>query len=128
MNLTDAGLRKFGLVMAGALAAIMLVGLLRGRAWWMWPGVAAGLFVVSGLVFPGLLKPVEWFWMKLAGLMGFVVTHAILTVFFFLVITPAGLLMRLLGKDPLRIRRHEGETFWEETEHEGPCSRPDKPY
>lgn len=128
MSRTEPELRKFGLVMAGALAAFTVYGLLRGRSWWLPTGGVSFSFAFLALTFPGLLAPVEWFWMKLAGVMGFVVTHVILTVFFVLVMTPAGLLMRLAGKDPLKVRCRDKDTCWEETEKDGPCSRPDKPY
>ncbi len=128
MNSTEKRLRGFGLVMAGALAVIGVLGLLRDRGWWPAAAGLAGAFALSGLGLPGILKPVEWFWMKLAAVLGFVVTHVILTVFFFLVITPAGLLMRLFGKDPLRMRSSKCSTCWVSIENDGPWSRPDKPY
>lgn len=128
MNWTDPGLRKFGLVMAGALGVFSIAGFLLGRAWWPITAVPALLFTAAALLVPGLLAPVEWFWMKLAAVMGFLVTNVLLTVFFLLVITPAALLMRVLGKDPLKVRSGTSGTFWVGVERNGPCSRPDKPY
>lgn len=128
MSLTDAGLRRFGLVMAGALAAFSVAALVSGRDWWPFTVFSALAFTLLAFAAPRLLAPVEWFWMKLAGVMGFVVTNVLLTVFFFLVMTPAALLMRVLGKDPLNVRSGRATTFWVKVESDGPCSRPDKPY
>ncbi len=128
MNSTEAGLRRFGMVMAGALAAVALAAVFRGRGWWPFPAGVSLMFALVARLSPRILAPVEWFWMKLSGVMGFVVTNVLLTVFFFLVITPAGLLMRLLGKDPLKIRSTSCDSFWEKIEPDGPGERPDRPY
>ncbi len=128
MNSTERRLRNFGLVMAGAFAVIGVLGLFRGRSWWPAAAALSGAFALSGIAFPGVLEPVERFWMKFAAVLGFVMTNVILTVFFFLVITPAGLLMRLFRRDPLRLRPDRCSTYWVSVEDDGPWSRPGKPY
>ena len=68
---------------------------------------------MAGLVFPKALKPVYIGWMSLALVLGLVVSTVLLTVFFFLVITPVGLVARLAGKDFLRLKlRPEDTTYW----------------
>jgi Ca2+/Na+ antiporter len=106
-------LRKFGLTVGGVLAALGLVMLARGKAhfpWFLAPGMA---LLALGAALPKALKHVYIAWMGLALALGFVVSHVILTVFFFLVITPVGLAAWLLGKDFLRRRLdRQAPTYW----------------
>jgi hypothetical protein len=122
-------LRKFGLVMAGALGALGGLAAWRGRSvGFALLGVAAA-FLVFGLASPRLLGPLEKAWMAVARLMGIVMTHVILTLFYYLVITPFGIAMRIAGRDALRLRAAPArESFWEPLDPEGSASRPDKPY
>ena len=75
-------------------------------------GLGAALTVL-GLTTPVVLKPVYRVWMALAVVLGFVMTRVILTVVYYLVMTPIGLVMRLLGKDPLDRRPDPGAaSYW----------------
>jgi uncharacterized membrane protein len=103
-----------------ALGFAVLSSVLRWRhvlpvaAW----GVVLGLLAVVALtavVQPQLFRGFYRFSTK----MGFVISraagYAVLAVFFFVVITPVGLIMRMFGKDPLRLRRPvHAETYWSE--------------
>lgn len=128
--MSDRGkLRKFGLIMAAAFAVVTALLLLRGVGAWPYTAGISGLFILSGLLLPGLLGPVEWVWMKFAHVLGFVVTNVLLTLVFFIGVTLTGLVMRLLGKDPLGLgSRGDRYTYWHEVDPDGPCGRPDKPY
>lgn len=126
---SDRDLRKFGLVMAGALGVLGGVAAWRGRGAGIVLLVGAALFLVLALLLPRLLGPVERAWMALARVLSVVMTHVILTLFYYLVITPFGLVMRALRRDPLGLRAARArESFWEPAESAGPGSRSDKPY
>src|SRR6185295_656871 len=87
----DRDLRKFGLTVGGVFAVLGVVFLLRHKAHWpyfVWPGV---VLIAFGVIVPRTLKYVYIAWMSLAFVLGFIVSHVILTLFFFLVITPIGL-------------------------------------
>jgi hypothetical protein len=122
-------LRKFGLVMAGAF--LLLAAYLWYREitnpWWI--GSIGGAFLGLGLLVPIALAPIEFVWMKIAHVMGFVMTRVILTLVFFLAITPTGLVFRLLGKDLLQKKIDpKADTYWIPAEPDGPWTRPDKPF
>ena len=106
-------LRKFGLTVGGVLAALGLVMWARGKAhfpWFLAPGI---VLLTLGAALPKALKSVYLAWMGLALALGFVVSHVVLTVFFFLVITPVGWVAGLLGKDFLRLKLDRGApTYW----------------
>ncbi len=98
-------LRQFGLMVGGVFLLIGLWPFLwRGtlpRYWALAPG---GLLVMLGLLFPGGLMLPHRGWMALGHALGWLNTRIILGVVFYALITPMGLFMRLLGKDPLRLR------------------------
>jgi hypothetical protein len=64
-----------------------------------------------------LIRP-QWFrgfyrgGMKISFQIGQVIGKVMLTLFFFIVVTPMGLLLRLLGKDLLQMRRNDDKTWW----------------
>ena len=92
-------LRKFGLVVGGVFLLLGGWFLFRHKPaapYFLTPGV---LLVLFGLVAPRFLKIVYIAWMSLALTMGLLVSTVILTLFYFLVITPLGLAGRLFGKD-----------------------------
>lgn len=110
---TASDYRKFGLMVGGVLAAIGGFAWYRTAAWGPWVlGIGAAL-MVFGLALPRLLAPVYVAWMSMAVVLGFVMTRVILTIFFFLVITPVGLVMRLFGRDALhRKLDRQAESYW----------------
>lgn len=105
--------RSFGLGVGTVLA---LLG-----AWWLYRGkfpavapwaLGAGLvLVVLGLAAPTLLAAPARAWLLVGEALSFVMTRAILAIVFYLVLTPLGLLRRLLGGDPLG-RKLRGATYW----------------
>jgi hypothetical protein len=82
--------------------------------------IAAGFLAVA-LVRPSLLSPLNRLWFMFGLLLHKIVTPVIMGLIFFLTVTPTGLIMRLSGRDPLRLRRDpEAKTYWIEREPPGP--------
>lgn len=101
----------------------------RGRAAAPWVLGLAAMALIAAAMAPRVLRPLEKILATLLMAVMTAVTYVILTVAFFLVITPMGILMRLLGKDLLGKRfPTEETTYWVAVEVDGPASRPDKPY
>jgi hypothetical protein len=122
-------LRRFGFVMAAAFAVLAAVLLWRHRPAGPYLLALAAAFALAGAVAPRLLDPLERAWMRLAGVLSVVMTYVVLTLAFFVVVTPLGLLRRLGRRDPLGLRFDPGaSTYWVPVEHNGPGSRPDRPY
>ncbi len=68
---------------------------------------------VAGTLVPAVVKPLYYAWMTMALALGFVMTRVLLTIFFFLIMTPVALVFRLIGKDPLhRKLDREAESYW----------------
>ncbi len=105
--------RNFGLVFAAGFALLGLWPLLK-RGTVRWPLLAvAAVFLLAALVRPGLLRPLNKAWTMLGLLLGRIVNPIMTAVLFFLVFTPAGIIGRMLGKDPLRLKRAPDQTsYW----------------
>ena len=119
-------LRKFGLVVGGVFALLALVLWLRHKAAWPWLLVPAVPLVGLGVVWPRGLKWIYLGWMALAFALGHVVSTVLLTLFFYLVVTPIGLLARCLGKDFLdRKWDRKAQSYWAPREASKPRTRTD---
>ena len=105
--------RSFGLTVGAACGIIWMIALWRGRGNPFWLGVLGGLLALLGWAAPATLRLPNAAWNKLSEVLGWINSRVILTAVFFLVFTPAGLIMRLLGRDPLRLRRGKRLTGWE---------------
>src|SRR5262249_26481081 len=118
-------LRKFGLTVGGVFVAIGLIFFLRQKPsapFLLWPGVA---LIIFGAATPRILKYLYIAWMSLALTLGFIMSYVILTLFFFVIVTPIALLARLIGKDFLtRKLDKQATTYWIrcDTEAKAPAS------
>ena len=66
--------------------------------------IATALLLLD-MIAPSTFKPAARLWFGLSGLLGAVMSRVILSLIFYLVLTPMGLLRALLGKDPMRRRQ-----------------------
>ena len=119
-------LRKFGMLVGGVLLALGILFWARGKRhfpWFLAPGVA--LFFL-GVLAPRSLKQVYVAWMSVAIVLGFAISTLILTIFFFVVITPVGLVARLCGRDFLSLKlERQARTYWLSRKRESPISKAD---
>jgi hypothetical protein len=98
-------LRSFGLIVGGVFSVLgvwpVLVHGLAIRAWALGIG---GLLIVPALIYPAVLKGPHRAWMTAGRLLGWINSRIILSIFFYVILTPIGVFLRLLGKDPMRRR------------------------
>ena len=106
-------LRKFGFTLSCALSILGGFVLWRkGEAGLLLWGIGIAVFLM-GLIKPRSLGAIHKGWMKLAFLMGFFMTHLILALMYYLVFTPVALVMKTLGKDPLRLKHdRNAKSYW----------------
>lgn len=110
-EVTDRG---FGLVMSAFFLLIALGRILRGGEVRWWAAGISAVFLVLALAAPGSLRKLKTGWLILGLLLGRIVNPIVLSIFFFLVVTPTAILMRLSGRDPLRLRRDPAATtYWQ---------------
>jgi hypothetical protein len=108
-------LKKFAWVMAGALALFGAIGLYRGgHSIPIGLLIAAGAFLLAGVIAPAALRPVHRAWMKLAHILGWINTRLILGGFFYVILTPVSVAMRLTSRDLLgRKFGRTPTTYWQ---------------
>jgi hypothetical protein len=113
LKTSDRDLRKFGLMVGGVFAVLGLLLLWRHKTYYpyfLWPG---GGLVLLGAVLPRALKWIYIAWMSLAFVLGFIMAHVILTLLFYLVLTPIGLVARLCGQDFLSLKLDRAaKSYW----------------
>ena len=106
-------LREFGLTIGIILCLLGGIVLWRGKPAYPYLFLIGGIFIIAGIVIPFILKPLQKAWMTFSIILGFFMSRVILTVLFYLVLTPIGLLMRLLGKDILDQKIDKNKTsYW----------------
>lgn len=114
--------RGFGFVFAAFFALIAAYG------WWnhsarapYWLAVGA-VFLLSALLFPRILRPLNMAWFRFGMLLNAIVSPLVLGLMFFLTITPIGWLMRLFGARPLNLKfDSEAASYWIKRDPPGPA-------
>jgi hypothetical protein len=105
--------RAFGLVFAGVFLVIAGWPWFHGEALRWWAVGAVLVFALLALVKPALLARLNRLWIKLGILLGKVVSPIALGILFYGVFTPIGIMMRLAGKDPLRLQlAPDADSYW----------------
>jgi len=114
LNSTDTReIRKFGLIALVFFGCLCILGALLKRPL---PTYLFGFLSVTGLgfvVFPSHLRPLYSVWLKIGHTLGRIVTTLMLTLAYYLVITPSGLLKRLFGGRPLPLKPDKSvSSYW----------------
>ena len=112
-------LKEFGLTVGAALFILGAIMAWRSKPlapYFLGTGIVLALL---GFTFYKILMPLQKAWMAFAVVMGFVMSRIILAIVFYAVVTPIGLIFRILRKDILdqRIDR-ERESYWIELPEE----------
>ena len=128
-DLDRNGLRNFALVTSGIVVALfgILIPWIFDLRWPTWPWWVAVVLAVSGVVFPMALQPVYKGWMRVGLILNKITTPIILSLVFFLVITPMGLARRLISGDPMA-RAFDSEGSYRIKSRKPPASNLEKPY
>jgi Saxitoxin biosynthesis operon protein SxtJ len=106
-------LRHFGYLVGGIFGLIGLWPLVwRQQEPRLWALALLVALVIPALVAPRILAPVYRAWMKLGEMLAWINTRILLGLVFYGVVTPIGLVMRLVGRDPMRRQfEQEGESY-----------------
>jgi hypothetical protein len=113
--------RSFGIVFALVFTVIGLWPLISGGAVRTWSLLIAAAFLLAGFAAPAVLAPLNRLWFRFGMLLGRIVSPVVMALLFYLTVMPTGLLMRLFGKDVLRLKfDSQAETYWIPREPPGP--------
>lgn len=115
--------RSFGLVFAFVFALVFLWPAFSADALRWWALCPAGLFLLAAIFRPRLLRPLNSAWQAFGRLLHRLVSPVILGMLFYFTVAPTGLVMRMLGKDPLRLRFDPAaRSYWIERQPPGPAA------
>ena len=113
--------RVFGLVFTAFFAVISVWPLIDGGANRLWGLIPSCIFFVLALIWPHALSRLNRIWMNIGLLLNNVVSPVALGIIFYLTILPVGLMIRILGKDPLRLKYAPSvQSYWIRREPPGP--------
>ena len=114
--------RAFGLVFAAVFALIGLWPLAATGGVRTWALIVAALFLAAAFFAPGALKPLNRVWFLFGKLLHKIINPLVMALLFFTTVTPIALLMRLAGKDPLRLKfDRAARSYWIERTPPGPA-------
>ena len=113
--------RSFGIVFFIVFLLIAIYPLLKDNDLRIWSLVISFIFLILGLINSKILTPLNRLWFKFGLLLGRFISPLIMGIIFFIVVTPIGIIMRLLKKDLLNLKYNKKETYW--IDKSGPKSK-----
>ena len=113
--------RSFGIVFFIVFLLISIYPLINNESIRIWSLIASLIFLFLGIINSNILSPLNKLWFKFGIFLGKIISPIIMGIIFFLVVTPIGLIMRLIGKDVLNLRYNNFKSYW--IEKTGPKSK-----
>ena len=105
--------RNFGLVFFFVFLIVGLLPLLKEEPFRIWSIVISIIFLILGLMNSKLLTPLNKLWFKFGLFLGSIVSPIVMGIVFFLVITPIGFVMKIMGKDLLNKKKdNDKKSYW----------------
>jgi hypothetical protein len=128
-ELDRKGLREFALVTSGIVVGLfgLLFPWLFELRWPVWPWILAAILSAAGLLVPMVLRPVYRLWMQFGLMLSKVTTPIIMGLVFFLVITPFGLIRRMISSDSMA-REFNDEPSYRILSIKRPAKNMEKPF
>jgi hypothetical protein len=115
---SDEAVKKTGLTIGVVLILVSLLLWYLGKTSFIYFSIIGGLFVILAIIAIPVLRPFHRLWMMLALAMGFVMSRVILSLLYYLVLTPIGLLAKIVGKKFMPIGfEKSAPTYWEKREN-----------
>jgi len=104
--------RSFGIVFFLVFLIVSILPLFNDENIRIWAIIIAIIFLYLGLKNSLILNPLNKIWFKFGILLGTIVSPFIMGIVFFLVVTPTGIFMRLLGKDIIKLKKNNKKSYW----------------
>ena len=114
---SNKDIRSFGITIGIILFIISGLLMYYNKESYQIIGIIASTFIGLGFITPIILKPIYFAWMVFAAILGWVMTRVILSLVFYLIITPISLITRLIGEDFLSLKNIESDSYWNYRDH-----------
>ncbi len=115
--------KAFGITFAVVFCLLAFVPLLHHGGLWYWSFGVAAVFLALAYLRPGVLKPLNRGWFKFGLFLHKILSPVVMFVVFLLAIIPTGLIRKMLGKDTLRLKKPDVDSYWITREPPGPDGR-----
>ena len=104
--------RGFGIVFFVVFLLISFWPSIEGQSLRIWALTVSLIFLVLGLLNSKLLTPFNLIWVKFGEVLGRIIAPIAMGIVYFIIITPIGFFMRLIGKDLLRTKFSKNNSYW----------------
>ena len=113
--------KSFGIVFFIVFFLIATYPLINNQDVRLWFLLISFIFLILGLINSKILNPLNKLWFKFGIFLGKIVSPIVMGIIFFFVVTPTGIIMRVLGKDLLNLKYNNNKSYW--IEKTGPKSK-----
>ena len=104
--------KSFGIVFTVVFGLIAFWPLIKGNDIRLWSLIISIIFLVLGLINSKILTPLNKLWFKFGIFLGNFIAPIVMSIIFFLVVTPTGIIMKLLGKDLIKLKKNNEKSYW----------------
>ena len=120
-NIKTISNRSFGIVFFIVFLLVSIYPLINDEEIRIWSLIISLIFLFLGLLNSQILTPLNQIWFKFGIFLGKIVSPLVMGIIFFLVVTPTGIIMRILKKDLLNLKYSEDKSYW--IKKKGPKSK-----
>ena len=120
-NIKTSSNRSFGIVFFIVFLLVSIYPLINDEEIRIWSLIISIIFLLLGLLNSQILTPLNQIWFKLGIFLGKIVSPIVMGIIFFLVVTPTGIIMRILKKDLLNLKYSDDKSYW--IKKKGPKSK-----
>ena len=110
--------KSFGIVFFIFFLIIALWPLINDENIRLWSLIVSIIFLILGIINSKILTPLNNLWFKFGLFLGKIVSPIVMGITFFFIVTPTGIIMRLIGKDILNLKKNNLNTYWIEKKNE----------
>ena len=104
--------RNFGITFGIVFLIISTYPLINGNEIFYWSLILSIIFFILGILNSNILNPLNKIWFKIGIFLGNIVSPLVMGLVFFIVVTPIGLIMKILKKDILKLKKNNSQTYW----------------
>ena len=104
--------RSFGVVFFVLFLLLALYPIINDENLRVWSLIISLIFLILGILNSRILTPLNFLWFKFGITLGKIISPFIMVLIFFLVVTPIGLIMKVIGKDILNLKYNKNKSYW----------------
>ena len=108
----QSSVKSFGILFFIVFLLISFWPFINSQSIRIWPIPIALIFLLLGLFKSKILIPLNNVWIKLGEILGLIIAPLVMCIIYFIIVTPIGLLMKIIGKDLLGLKFIKTKTYW----------------